>query len=66
MSSFPENFNPENKSGSDRWIVIARSLWPLLVECWLFAVLAGFLVIRVFGSHTARSILSGIQRHYFP
>jgi hypothetical protein len=37
-----------------------QTLWLRLIELWLCAVLAAFLVIRIFGSETARHIFSRI------
>jgi hypothetical protein len=37
-----------------------ETLWLRLIELWLSAVLAAFLVIRIFGSETAGHIFSRI------
>jgi hypothetical protein len=60
------NLAPENKSGPRRRFLIARALWPRLIELWISAVLAVFVFVRVFGSHTVQRILSGFQRHGTP
>jgi hypothetical protein len=56
------------KSISDRQQTagLPRALWPQLVELWMFAVLAGFFLLRVFGSHTAQRVLNGIRHSQFP
>lgn len=66
MSASPGNLAPENKSGRQRWVVIAQALWPRLIELWISAVLAVFFLIRALGSHTAHRIFSGLQRHRIP
>ncbi|MFI5058060.1 MAG: hypothetical protein ACHQLQ_07725 [Candidatus Acidiferrales bacterium] len=66
MSTSHGKFTPENKRGHQRRVVIARALWPRLIELWISAVLVVFFLIRVLGSHTAQRILSGLQRHRIP
>lgn len=35
----------------------ARNLWAKMIDVWLTAILAGFLVIRVLDSHTGQLLL---------
>ena len=45
---------------------IVRSLWPRLVELWIFAAIAVFFLVRVLESSAARHLLDAIGHHHLP
>lgn len=66
MRAFSEGITGENRGGGGRPARIARLLWPHLVELWIFTAIVIFFLIRVLGSHTSQSFLSGIARRHLP
>jgi hypothetical protein len=45
------------KEGHPKRVDIAKFLWPLFVELWIFVAIAIFFIIRIVGSHTAQRFL---------
>jgi len=66
MRTSSEDFAKKNMEGGRMSVEIARSLWPRLVELWIFAAIAVFFLVRVFGSHTAQRLLNSIRHHRLP
>jgi len=56
-----EGYMAGNKEGNQKRLKIARFLWPLLVELWIFVAIATFIVVRVLESHAAQRILGAIK-----
>lgn len=44
----------DEKAGERR---LLSAIWLRLVELWIFAIIAGFVFIRIFGSHTVQRLL---------
>jgi hypothetical protein len=66
MRATPEGIIEENREGGGKPLKIARLLWPRLMELWIFIAIVIFFLIRVLGSHTAQSLLSGIAHRRLP
>jgi len=49
-----------------RPLTIARSMWPRVIELWLFFVLAAFVVTRVLGSQTGHRVLDHLRHFRLP
>jgi len=66
MRASSEDFAKKNMEGGGMPIEIVRSLWPRLVELWIFAAIAAFFFVRVLGSHTAQQLLNSVRHRYLP
>jgi hypothetical protein len=65
MSVDREEIFPEKVGEPRKWFGEAGALWPRLIEVWLTAVVAGFFLIRILGSQTAKRLLSGLGHSHF-
>jgi hypothetical protein len=65
MHTFSEDTTGETKEGSGKPAEVARRLWPLLVELWIFSAIVTFFLIRVLGSKAAQRLLSGTGHRHF-
>ena len=45
-------------SPRERFIQTVRSIWPIVIELWMLAILLAFFVIRVMNSNLGRTILA--------
>jgi hypothetical protein len=61
-----EGITVKNGEGGEKPARIAGLLWPRVVELWIFVAIVIFFLIRVLGSHTAQTLLSGIGRRHLP
>jgi hypothetical protein len=62
MCAYFEGKAEKNIGGGEKSVEIARLLWRLFVELWIFTAIVIFIIIRVLGSHTAQRLLSRIGR----
>jgi len=42
-----------------------KSLWPVLIDIWIFGVVAAFFVIRIVDSNLGQRVLAKILRGHF-
>jgi hypothetical protein len=66
MRTSSEDFPRKNMEGGAMPVEIVRSLWPRLVELWIFAAIAVFFLVRVLGSSAAQHLLKAIGHHHLP
>lgn len=66
MRTSSEDFTKKNMQGGGMPVEIARSLWPRLVELWIFAAIVVFFLVRVLGSRTAQQLLNSVRHHHLP